>query len=76
MASELLTKTIKVRGITCMDCITHIAAGVKRLPGTLRVSGNLDQRTVKIAFEPDKVSLAEIVQAIEGVGYPVERVEA
>jgi Cu+-exporting ATPase len=75
VASELTTKTIKVRGITCADCITHIAAGVKRLPGTQRVSGNLDQGTVKVAFEQDRVSLEEIVRAIERVGYPVERVE-
>ncbi|MGQ0550346.1 MAG: heavy-metal-associated domain-containing protein [Armatimonadota bacterium] len=75
MASELQTKTIKVRGITCADCVTTIAGGVKRLPGTQKVSGNLTQSTVKVAFEPDKVSLEEIVKAIEGVGYPVERVE-
>jgi len=75
MPSELQTRTIKVRGITCADCITHIAEGVRRLPGTRRISGNLTQGTVKVAFEPEQVSVEEIVRAIEGVGYPVERVE-
>lgn len=74
VASEWTTKIIKVGGITCADCITHIAAGVRRLPGARRVSGNLDRGTVKVVFEEDKVSLGEILRAIEAVGYRVEAV--
>ncbi len=75
MGVDLQTKTFRVRGITCMDCITHIARNVRRVPGTQKVSGNLDQSTVKIAFEAGKTSLEEIVRAIEDAGYAVESVE-
>ncbi len=74
--AELETKTFKVSGITCMDCITHIADSVRRLPGARKISGNLTQNTVKVGFEPGKVSLEQIVQAIEAAGYRVDSIEA
>jgi len=59
-----------------MDCVTHIANSVKRLPGARKISGNLTQNTVKVNFEPDKVSVEQIIQAIETAGYKVEGVKA
>lgn len=76
MQTELETRTFKVIGITCMDCVLHIADSVKRLPGARKVSGNLTQNTVKVGFEPDKVSVDTIIQAIEDAGYKVDAVEA
>jgi len=75
VSTELETKTFKVSGITCMDCITHIADSVKRLPGARKISGNLTQNTVKVGFEPDKVSVQSIIKAIETAGYKVDAVE-
>lgn len=71
----LETKTFKVSGITCIDCVTHIADSVKRLRGTRKVSGNLTQNTVKVGFEPGKVSVEQIIEAIESAGYGVDAVE-
>lgn len=76
VSSQLETKTFKVSGITCMDCVTHIANSVKRLPGARKISGNLTQNTVKVGFDPDKVSVEQIIQAIETAGYKVERIES
>ncbi len=76
MSTQLETKTFKVSGITCMDCVTHIADSVRQLAGARKISGNLTQNTVKVGFEPDKVSVEQIIQAIETAGYEVEGVEA
>jgi len=65
------TVTLKVSNITCMDCVTHIAAAATRV-GAQKVSGNVTQRTVKVVYEPDRVDLAAIVQAVETAGYHVE----
>ena len=73
--TELETRTFKVSGITCADCVLHIADSVRRLPGAHKVSGNLTQNTVKVRFEPDKVSVDTIIQAIERAGYKVDAVE-
>ncbi len=75
MSTQLETKTFKVSGITCMDCVSHIANSVKRLPGARKITGNLTQNTVKVGFEPDKVSVEQIIQAIEAAGYKVESIE-
>ena len=74
--TDLETKTFKVGGITCADCITHIARSVKQLPGAQKISGNLTDNTVKVRFEPDNVSVEQIIQAIESAGYEVEGVLA
>lgn len=76
MGTPLETKIFKVGGITCQDCVTHIADNVLQLPGARKVSGNLTQRTVKVGFEADRLSIEQIVQAIEEAGYAVEAVEA
>ncbi len=71
MSEALAARTFKVRGITCMDCVVHIAENVRRLPGTRKVSGNLTQGTVKVAYDPGAVSEVEIARAIEEAGYQV-----
>lgn len=75
VSPELETKTFKVGGITCADCVTHIADRVRRLPGARRISGNLTQRTVRVGFDPSQVSVEQIVEAIEAAGYAVDAVE-
>lgn len=75
MSPELETKIFRVGGITCADCVVHIAKSVKRLPGAQKISGNLTEDTVKVQFEPDKVSVEQIVQAIERAGYTVDAIE-
>ncbi len=75
VSTQLETKTFKVSGITCMDCVTHIGNSVKQLPGARKISGNLTQNTVKVGFDPDEVSVEQIIQAIETAGYKVESIE-
>ncbi len=75
MSTQLETKTFKVSGITCLDCVTHIANSVKQLPGARKISGNLTQNTVKVGFDPDVVSVEQIIQAIETAGYKVASIE-
>jgi len=65
------TVTLKVGNITCMSCVEHIAEAAKRV-GAQKVSGNVTQRTVKVVYQPDQVSLTAITQAIEAAGYRVE----
>lgn len=71
MSEHLTAKTFKVRGITCMDCVVHIAEHVRGLPGAGKVSGNLVQSTVKVAYDPGEVSEGAIIRAIEDAGYQV-----
>lgn len=76
METPVVTKVFRVTGITCQDCVTHIADNVLQLPGARKVAGNLTQGTVKVGFDEDRLSIEQIVQAIEEAGYGVEAVEA
>jgi copper chaperone CopZ len=71
-----VTRTIRVQGITCPDCIATIAASVKRLPETRMVSGNVDRGLVTVAFEPGSVSVQDVIAAIETAGYRVLQIES
>jgi Cu+-exporting ATPase len=75
LGAEVETKTFQVQGITCPDCLTRIAKSVERLAGTRKVAGNLARSAVKVTFETDKVSVGEILRAIEDAGYEVAGVE-
>lgn len=72
----VVTRTIRVQGVTCPDCIATIAGSVKRLPGTRRVSGNVDRGLVTVAFEPGSVSVQDVAAAIEAAGYRVLQIES
>lgn len=76
VTAQVTTKTFRVSGMTCADCVAHIADSVMELQGARKVSGNLTQRTVKVGFDPERLSVEQIVQAIEGAGYAVDAVEA
>lgn len=75
VTAQVEAKTFKVSGITCQDCITHIADNVLQLPGARKVSGNLAQSTVKVGFDAGRLSVEEITHAIEEAGYIVDAVE-
>lgn len=73
--SVTLQTTIKVRRITCMDCVTRIAQGIRKLPGVEKVAGNLDRGSVTVTFDPRRASVDAIIRAIEGSGYAVAGIE-
>ncbi|ALV63429.1 Copper-transporting P-type ATPase, probably, exporting, copB [Thermococcus sp. 2319x1] len=65
--------TLKVNGMTCAMCVKTIEMALAELEGVKAAKANLNSETVFVEFDESKVSLNQIIKAIEDVGYEVIR---
>ncbi|MBN9391066.1 MAG: copper-translocating P-type ATPase [Chloroflexi bacterium] len=58
--------------MTCASCVNRIERKVKKLEGIQKANVNLATERGSITFDPAKVQLPKIVEAIENAGYKVQ----
>lgn len=68
MSKELI---ITVEGMSCSHCESSIKKAVGSLNGVDSVSVDLKSKNVTVKYDPDKVDLGIITEAIEDQGYEV-----
>lgn len=68
-------REFSVAGMTCAACAHRVEKSLNALAG-VRASVNFANETATAEFDPDRVSPAELVKAIEKSGYRVPRHEA
>ncbi|PSQ08314.1 heavy metal translocating P-type ATPase [Halobacteriales archaeon QS_6_71_20] len=67
--SEPHRLTIDVGGMTCANCSAAIEDAVAGLDGVREASANYATDEVTVAYDPERVSLAEVFDAVEAAGY-------
>lgn len=65
--------TLGVSGMTCSACASNIERVLKRKAGVDSVVVNLELGKAKVNFDPSLISPKEIEDAIESIGYKVEK---
>ncbi len=72
-----MQKNIKlmVNGIHCNGCANKIKNGINSIDNESKVDVNISTGEVRISFDGEKNSLAEIKSTISSVGFSVESVE-
>ncbi|MDM7920611.1 MAG: heavy metal translocating P-type ATPase [Methanosarcina sp.] len=65
--------TLGVSGMTCSSCALNIEKLLKKKEGVDSAAVNLELGRAKVSFDPSMVSPREIEDAIESVGYKVEK---
>jgi len=65
--------SIRVTGMTCAMCVATIEKALKKLPGVEGASVNLGTETATVKYDPEKVSMDDLIKAIEETGYGVAR---
>ncbi|MDD4249977.1 MAG: heavy metal translocating P-type ATPase, partial [Methanosarcina sp.] len=65
--------TLGVSGMTCSACALNIEKILKKKEGVASVAVNLELGKAKVSFEPSLTSPQEIGEAIESIGYKVEK---
>ncbi|MDR7855219.1 heavy-metal-associated domain-containing protein [Tissierella sp.] len=67
--------TIQLETLTCPSCMLKIEAAVKTLDGIDKESLNVsfNSSKVKLNFDDEKVSITDIENAIDKVGYEVKK---
>ncbi|MCQ1536725.1 heavy metal translocating P-type ATPase [Methanosarcina sp. KYL-1] len=65
--------TLRVSGMTCAACAGNIERVLKKKEGVDSVAVSLELEKAKVSFEPSRVSPKDIEEAIESIGYGVEK---
>ena len=63
--------TLNVEGMSCSHCVNAVTKALTALGGVSGVSVSLEEKTVIVDFDEDKVTLDSIKEAIEEEGYDV-----
>ena len=64
-----------ISGMTCAGCEEHVKQAVNAVSGVLVSSANHQSGTASATFDQSKVSVDQIVDAINATGYKVEKYE-
>jgi len=61
--------TIKVAGMSCGGCVRNVTGVLQALPGVERAEVSLEAGEAKVAFDPAKVSVENLCQAVDDAGF-------
>ncbi len=71
-SSEEITNTqeitLKVDGMTCKMCSITIKTAIKKLNGVENVDASYNDKEAKVLYQQDKVTVDEIITAIQDAG--------
>ena len=62
---------IKISGMRCAACASSIEKALNKMEGVDKATVNLLDESVTVEFNPEKVSLEDIENKIEGIGFKV-----
>ncbi len=63
---------LNVEGMSCNHCVNSVKKAVGAIDGVSSVEVNLDDKTVTIEYDLQKVNIEDIKLAIEDEGYTVK----
>ncbi len=63
------TVSLPVEGMTCASCVARVEKSVKKLEGVEDVNVNLATEKVSLAFNENKLTIADIKKVVDEAGY-------
>lgn len=70
-ASALKRAVMEVRGMSCAGCAVTVAQALRQLPGVKSAEVSHEDGRAIIAYDPTRVSLQQLKEAIERTGFQV-----
>lgn len=68
---EVKKEVIQVEGMTCGHCKSSVEGALKKLDGVVSAEVNLGANNVTVEYDETKVTLDQLKEEIEGVGFDV-----
>jgi Cu+-exporting ATPase len=65
-----------ITGMTCASCVNTIEKGVNNVDGIYEVTVNLMTEKAKIAYDPAKTNVVDLIKAVENTGYGVKDISS
>ena len=66
------TLDLNVSGMTCAACQANVQRALQRQPGVSDAAVNLMTGQARVIFDPSLVQPAQLVSAVEDIGYGAE----
>jgi len=63
--------TLPIKGMTCANCALTVERSLKRLEGVEEATVNFASEQASLAFDPTRLTLARVAEAVEEAGYGV-----
>ena len=73
MSSTIEQATLTAPDISCGHCVATVTRVVGGLQCVSTVSADEQTKQIKVAYDPAKVSLAQIEATLDEEGYPVKK---
>jgi len=67
-------RELAIRGMVCASCVSRVERALRRVPGVESVDVNLATERAAITFDPSRVSVEQMREAVEMAGYEAEEV--
>ena len=64
---------LKIKGMTCTGCSQRVEKALKNTDGIENAKVDLDSREANIDFNKEMITVEEICETIEDVGFEVEK---
>src|SRR5688572_22178067 len=65
------TLELPIQGMTCQNCVRHVTAALRSVPGVEAAEVSLERRRAKVEFAEQSADRQALVAAIEHAGYTV-----
>ncbi len=66
---------LKVKDMTCVSCPVTIRAALKKLPGVVKAKVSYKEEKAEITYQEGKVTVEQMIKAIENLGYRASLLE-
>lgn len=63
------TTVVKIKGMTCMGCVSSVKRVLQELDGVKTVDVSLDKAQATVQFDADRATAAQLKAAIEDAGF-------
>ncbi len=63
---------IKIGGMSCQGCVRNITGVLTAIAGVTSAEVSLEAGAAEVSFDPQQVSRAALLQAIEDAGFDAE----
>ena len=70
-----MKETLQITGMTCASCVNAVQKAIKKLDGVQEASVNLATEKATVIYDPDKVRIPQIQDAVSRAGYKAMEIE-
>ena len=58
--------------MTCSGCEYNVESALKKIDGVTKVKAAFARHAAEVEFDPETATVAQLVQAVNGLGYTAE----